>query len=111
VDLGGSALAFSVDEIRALLDELLADDESDAAPQRDAAAARIHPATGGWPAAVRLAVEAYRTAPGGDREAVLDRLRRPEGPIFAYLAEEVVAGASDATRGLGSHAVHLDRCL
>jgi DNA-binding SARP family transcriptional activator len=108
VDLGGTTLAFSVDEIRALLDAVLGDGADEAA-QRDAAAARIHAATGGWPAAVRLAVEAYRTAPGGDREAVLDRLRRPEGPIFAYLAEEVVSGTSDATRSLVSHAVHFDR--
>ena len=49
---------------------------------------------GGWPAAVRLALEAYRIgARRRPREAALDRLQRPEGPIFAYLAEEVVAGA------------------
>ena len=75
----------------------------------DVAATRIHLATGGWPAAVRLALEAYRNAPGGDREAVLDRLQRPEGPIFAYLAEEVVANATDDTRALVRSAVHFDR--
>ena len=32
------------------------------AADRSVAAARIHDATGGWPAAVRLAIEAYRTA-------------------------------------------------
>ncbi|HET9344982.1 MAG TPA: BTAD domain-containing putative transcriptional regulator [Candidatus Limnocylindrales bacterium] len=109
VDLGGTALAFSVEEIRALLDVLLGDGGDDAGALRDVAASRIHAATGGWPAAVRLAVEAYRIAPGGDREAVLDRLQRPEGPIFAYLAEEVVAGTSDETRALIRHAVHFDR--
>jgi DNA-binding SARP family transcriptional activator/Tfp pilus assembly protein PilF len=40
---------------------------------------------------------------------VLDRLQRPEGPIFAYLAEEVVANATDGTRALVRHAVHFDR--
>ena len=109
VDVGGTALAFTVEEIRALLDVLLEADGAEASALRDSAATRIHAATGGWPAAVRLAVEAYRSAPGGDREAVLDRLRRPEGPIFAYLAEEVVAGTSEETRALIRHAVHFDR--
>ena len=30
-------------------------------------------------------------APDGGRQAVLDRLQHPEGPLFAYLAEEVIA--------------------
>ena len=108
LDLGGPALAFSADEIHELLHALLGDDREHA-DLHDVAAERIHVATGGWPAAVRLALEAYRTAPGGDREAVLDRLQRPEGPIFAYLAEEVVANASDDTRALVRSAVHFDR--
>ena len=37
-------------------------------------------------------------APAGGREDVLDRLQRPEGPLFAYLAEEVVAAASPEIR-------------
>jgi DNA-binding SARP family transcriptional activator len=109
VDLGGTTLAFSVDEIRALLDALLGPAGDDEAALRNVAATRIQAATGGWPAAVRLAVEAYRIAPGGDREGVLDRLQRPEGPIFAYLAEEVVSGTSHETRALIRHAVHFDR--
>jgi DNA-binding SARP family transcriptional activator/Tfp pilus assembly protein PilF len=108
LDLGGTALAFSADEIHELLHALLGDDR-DHADLHDVAAERIHAATGGWPAAVRLALEAYRNAPGGDREAVLDRLQRPEGPIFAYLAEEVVATATDDTRALVRSAVHFDR--
>jgi ATP/maltotriose-dependent transcriptional regulator MalT len=109
VDLGGTTLAFSVEEIRALLDALLGPDGDDEVGLRNIAATRIQAATGGWPAAVRLAVEAYRIAPGGDREGVLDRLQRPEGPIFAYLAEEVVSGTSEETRALIRHAVHFDR--
>jgi ATP/maltotriose-dependent transcriptional regulator MalT len=108
VDVGGTALAFSEDEIHELLHALLGDDR-DHADLHDIAAERIHAATGGWPAAVRLALEAYRTAPGGDREAALDRLQRPEGPIFSYLAEEVVAKSSEDTRALVRHAVHFDR--
>jgi DNA-binding SARP family transcriptional activator/Tfp pilus assembly protein PilF len=108
VDVGGTALAFSTDEIGKLLDVLVGDDGSEPVARR-LVAERIQHATGGWPAAVRLAVEAYRTAPPAGRQVVLDRLQRPEGPIFAYLAEEVVAGASDATRILVRHAVHFDR--
>ena len=104
VDIGGGSLAFTVDEIEALVASLVG-----SAGDVPEAAARIQAATGGWPAAVRLAVEAYRTAPAGSRAAVLDRLQRPEGPIFAYLAEEVVSGASEATRELVQHAVHFDR--
>ena len=104
LDLGGTALAvLGRRRSAALLDALLGDDR-DHADLRDVAATRIHAATGGWPAAVRLALEAYRIAPGGDREAVLDRLQRPEGPIFAYLAEEVVAGATDDDPGAGPRA-------
>jgi ATP/maltotriose-dependent transcriptional regulator MalT/DNA-binding SARP family transcriptional activator len=108
VDVGGTSLAFSADEIHELLHALLGDD-ADHADLHDVAAERIHVATGGWPAAVRLALEAYRNAPGGDREGALDRLQRPEGPIFSYLAEEVVANASDDTRALVRHAVHFER--
>jgi DNA-binding SARP family transcriptional activator/Tfp pilus assembly protein PilF len=108
LDLGGPALAFTEAEIHELLHALIGDDREHA-DLHDLASQRIHGATGGWPAAVRLALEAYRTAPGGDREAVLNRLQRPEGPIFAYLAEEVVANASDDTRALVQHGVHFDR--
>src|SRR4029450_822164 len=126
LDRGGTALAFWPDEIHELLHALLGDDR-DHADLHDVAATRIHAATSGWgggrappppglpaarrqaPGAARLALEAYRNAPGGDREAVLDRLQRPEGPIFAYLAEEVVANASEDTRTLVRSAVHFDR--
>ncbi|HEU4919842.1 MAG TPA: BTAD domain-containing putative transcriptional regulator [Candidatus Limnocylindrales bacterium] len=108
LDLGGTSLAFSVDEIAALLDVLVGAGALDA-DARNAAAGRIHASTGGWPAAVRLAVEAYRTAPAGARDLVLDRLQHPEGPIFSYLAEEVVGRASETTRVLVRHAVHFER--
>ncbi|HSL32204.1 MAG TPA: BTAD domain-containing putative transcriptional regulator [Candidatus Limnocylindrales bacterium] len=108
LDLGGTSLAFHVEEIGALLDALLTGESIDP-PTRSDVAGRIQAATGGWPAAVRLAVEAYRTSPAQGRDLVLDRLQRPEGPIFSYLAEEVVARASEATRTLVRHAVHFDR--
>jgi len=107
-DLGGTTLAFSEHEVASLVGILLAD-ELPAAAIRDHAAQRIHAATGGWPAAVRLAIEAVRASSPGDVEAALDRLQRPEGPLFSYLAEEVVAAAPPATRAMVRHAVHFDR--
>lgn len=50
----------------------------------------IHATTGGWPAAVRLTVEALRGSPVDDRLRVLERARRPGGTLFAYLADEVI---------------------
>ncbi len=107
-DLGGSSLAFTVAEIETLVTSLLPDDAvpRDATPD---AAARIFTATDGWPAAVRLTIEALRAAPQGGREAVLDRLQRPEGPLFAYLAEEVVARATEPIRHALARAVHFER--
>jgi ATP/maltotriose-dependent transcriptional regulator MalT/DNA-binding SARP family transcriptional activator len=107
LDLGGAALAFSVEEIGVLLETLIG--ERTGAEERTKAARRIHDATGGWPAAVRLAVESYRAAPPAGREAALSRLQRPDGPLFAYLAEEVVSRAEPATRELIRRAVHFDR--
>jgi ATP/maltotriose-dependent transcriptional regulator MalT len=49
----------------------------------------LHRLTAGWPAAVRLAMEALRNVPAEDRNAALQGLHRPEGPLFQYLAEEV----------------------
>ncbi len=84
---------------------------ADAVPREatSIAADRIFTATDGWPAAVRLTIEALRAAPAGGREAVLDRLQRPEGPLFAYLAEEVVAQASEPIRHALARAVHFER--
>ncbi len=106
-DVGGPTLAFTEHEIGSLVGILLTDEVP--AEERQPVGARIHAATGGWPAAVRLAIEAVRTAPPEELAAVLDRLQRPEGPLFPYLAEEVVSAAPPATRDLVQRAVHFDR--
>src|SRR5918995_3662096 len=49
----------------------------------------LHELTGGWPALVRLTLEALGTASLADRASTLDALRQPGGAVFAYLAEEV----------------------
>jgi DNA-binding SARP family transcriptional activator len=84
LELSGSDLAFDVAETAALLEALAG--ETDAAT-----AAELHLATGGWPAAVRLAVETLRGVPPSGRQEALQRIRRPGGPLFAYLASEVFA--------------------
>ena len=107
-DIGGGLLAFTAGEIETLVTTLL---PAEVVP-RDAtadAAARIFSATNGWPAAVRLTIEALRAAPARGREDVLDRLQRPEGPLFAYLAEEVVSAASPETRATLARAVEFER--
>jgi len=107
-DIGGGALAFTVHEIETLVGTLLPDDVVPTGDRADAAR-RIFSATDGWPAAVRLTIEALRSAPDGGREDVLDRLQRPEGPLFAYLAEEVVGATSQAVRDTLARAVHFER--
>ncbi len=91
LELTSADLAFTLDEVCELAYRTLGEPD-------EAAAGRLHSATGGWPAAVRLAVEAARTAP--DPDAVLRRLARPDGPLHAYLAEEVLAHETPAVREL-----------
>ncbi len=99
LELTSADLAFTLDEVCELAFRTLGELD-------EAAAGRLHSATGGWPAAVRLAVEAARTAPGP--EAVLQRLALPEGPLHAYLAEEVLAHETPAVRELLRRTCALD---
>jgi DNA-binding SARP family transcriptional activator len=101
-ELTAAELAFDVDEVRALLEATLAADV-------EGLAEPVHELTGGWPAAVRLAVETLRTAKPGDRPAAIDRLRTSEGPLFAYLAEEIFGRGSRALRELVAAVAPLDR--
>ena len=79
LELGSAELAFAADEVRALLEAELDGDARELG-------ATLHAITGGWPAAVRLACEAMRMLPPGERDAAVGRLRRPGGALFAYLA-------------------------
>ena len=107
-DLGGASLAFSATEIASLVASLLPEDVIPRKYTRDAAT-RIFAVTNGWPAAVRLTIEALRAAPDGGRQAVLDRLQHPEGPLFAYLAEEVIAATPPDERAALARAARFDR--
>jgi ATP/maltotriose-dependent transcriptional regulator MalT/two-component SAPR family response regulator len=108
LDLGGPELAFDPDEIERVLATVLGTDVPDA-EQLAGMADRIHELTAGWPAAVRLAAEALRAAGAGGRAAALGRLDAPGGPLFTYLAEEVVAQASLPVRELVRHMSYFDR--
>jgi ATP/maltotriose-dependent transcriptional regulator MalT/DNA-binding SARP family transcriptional activator len=102
LELGGAELAFDRDEVRALLEAELDSEPGDVA-------ATLHAVTDGWPAAVRLACEAIRPLPAADRGAAVQRLRRPGGALFGYLAREVLAGEPPAVRELVRRAAPLER--
>jgi ATP/maltotriose-dependent transcriptional regulator MalT len=102
LELSGAELAFDVTETGELLATLAEADDTDAA-------AELHAATGGWPAAVRLAVEALRGVAPRDRAAALERIRQPGGPLLAYLAAEVFAHEPPAVESLVRTVAPLDR--
>jgi DNA-binding SARP family transcriptional activator len=102
LELGAADLAFGADEVAALVDSELGGDGGELG-------ATLHAATGGWPAAVRLACEAMRALPGEQRPAAVERLRRPGGALFGYLAREVLAQEAPAWRELVRLTAPLER--
>ena len=80
--LSGAELALTVDEVGSMLRAVSVDPQELAEP--------LHRLTGGWPAAVSLASEMMRAVAVSERAVSLRALARPEGPMFAYLAEEVL---------------------
>jgi DNA-binding SARP family transcriptional activator len=93
LDLDAGALAFTEDEIAELLTTAVGDDAA-------ALASEVHEVTAGWPAAVRLAVEALRAVPASARRETLAALYRPGGRLFDYVAEEVFGNAAPGVRQL-----------
>jgi tetratricopeptide (TPR) repeat protein len=82
LDLSSTDLAFTADEVEELVGARLGADTG--------LGAHIHEATGGWPAAVRLAIEALSTMPDAEGEQALRNLmKRPGSPLIAFLAHEV----------------------
>ena len=99
LSLDASDLAFSKNEIAELLaTELGTSDLTD----------ELYELTGGWPAAARLAVEALRGATT-DPERALANLRRRDGPLFDYLAEEAFASSEGSARELLRRVAYFDR--
>jgi ATP/maltotriose-dependent transcriptional regulator MalT/DNA-binding SARP family transcriptional activator len=94
-------LAFTESEVGAVLRVVALDPEG--------LALALHDATGGWPAAVHLAAEMLLGAPPERRKDAMKRLARPEGPIFEYLAEEVLRSQPPEAHEPIRAAAQLDR--
>jgi ATP/maltotriose-dependent transcriptional regulator MalT/DNA-binding SARP family transcriptional activator len=102
LQLDSSALAFSVGDVEMLVADALASGSPEIA-------ANLHGLTSGWPAAVALALDFLRDATSDEHERALQRLRRPGGPLFAYLAEEAFAREPPAVRQLLGHVAPFER--
>jgi ATP/maltotriose-dependent transcriptional regulator MalT/DNA-binding SARP family transcriptional activator len=102
LELGGGDLAFDVEEVCALLAAELDGDVRELG-------VTLHSIAGGWPAAVRLACETMRALPPADRLPAVERLRRPGGALFGYLAREVLAQEPPAVRELVRLTAPLER--
>lgn len=93
LEIDGSKLAFTVEEVAALVVDRLGVESEDLAPE-------IHRLAGGWPAAVSLAIEALKSSPPETWSSVFAGIDKPDAPLFSYLAEEVFAHHPDAVRDL-----------
>ncbi|ADB31189.1 transcriptional activator domain protein [Kribbella flavida DSM 17836] len=93
LEIDATALAFTVPETVEVLRVVLGDGAEELAEPLQAAVQ-------GWPAAVRLAVEALRTVSAAERRSRLRRALRSDGPLYDYLAEEVFAAQPAAVRRL-----------
>jgi ATP/maltotriose-dependent transcriptional regulator MalT/DNA-binding SARP family transcriptional activator len=102
VEIHGPELAFTVDETQALMERVLAPDSKSLADD-------VHEITGGWPAAVRLTLEALRNVAPDDRVQRLNAVKAPGGSLFAYLAEEVFGSEPPEVQELLRSVAPLDR--
>lgn len=102
LELGGAELAFDAAETAALLADLTGVRDPTVADE-------LHRVTGGWPAAVRLALETLRGVPADDVPAALERIRRPRGRVLAYLAAEVFADEQPSVTAFVNRVAPLER--
>ncbi len=102
LEITADHLAFSTTELAALLEEQLGGDAAGLAVQ-------LHGLAGGWPAAVIMAIEALRESSPEAWQDVLERLDRPDAPVFSYLAEEVFAHQPVKVRDLIGRVALLDQ--
>jgi ATP/maltotriose-dependent transcriptional regulator MalT/DNA-binding SARP family transcriptional activator len=101
LDVGGADLAFSRAEVSELLQQLTEKEDP-------VTAAAVHRLSDGWPAAVRLAIEAVGALPGPERGGALDHLGHPGGLLYRYLAGEVLANEGEGVRRLISRAARVE---
>ena len=90
LELDAQSLAMSLDDVARFVEQQLTRDR--------ALAARILDATGGWPALVRLLIEAVRHLDADARSAAVDAACAPTGPAGNYLDTVVLARESDEAR-------------
>ncbi len=84
-EISAADLAFTAAETAELVSRAIgAEDEE--------LASNLQQLTGGWPVAARLAAEALAAATSGERGAMVDALREPQGLLLRYMAEEVIGG-------------------
>ncbi len=102
VDITGAELAMTRGEVGALVGRTL---DTDA----EALGGALFALTSGWPAAVRLAIEALRDVSPADRMGAVERLRRADGPLLSYLAEEVFTRRDRRVRNLVASVAPLER--
>lgn len=102
LELTGAELAFTSDEVEALVRGSLGEEAGELGRE-------LHDATGGWPAAIRLALEALGRVPEKDRAAAFERIQRPGGALFSYLAHEVLERESPDVRELVRTVAYLER--
>jgi ATP/maltotriose-dependent transcriptional regulator MalT/DNA-binding SARP family transcriptional activator len=93
LELDGALLALGPEETAELLAAVLGPDGRELSEP-------LHRMAGGWPAATCLAAESLRRQRPRERASSLAALRRPGGLLFAYLAEEVLAGEDPVVREL-----------
>lgn len=89
LELAAGDLAFTEDEVAALTERF---------GRRDPG--HIHRATGGWPIAVRLAAEAVRHGRTAEADLDADLAGGRPGPLFDYVATEIVDREPRRTREL-----------
>jgi ATP/maltotriose-dependent transcriptional regulator MalT/DNA-binding SARP family transcriptional activator len=101
LELTGADLAFTLDEVSSLVaGSLGADGEL---------AKELTERTGGWPAGVRLAIEALRQVEPLELASALERLGEPGSPLFSYLAQEVFEREAPETTELLRRVALFDR--
>ena len=93
LEVDSSLLALGMEETGELLAAALGPDGRELSEP-------VHRMTDGWPAAICLAVESLRHQRPRERAASLAALHRPGGPLFGYLAEEVLAREDPVLREL-----------
>jgi ATP/maltotriose-dependent transcriptional regulator MalT/DNA-binding SARP family transcriptional activator len=102
MEITAGELAFSDGEVASFASALLGELDP-------GMAGVIRETTGGWPAAVRLTLEALRRLPAKERDRDLARLRRSAEAPFAHLAREVLEQEGPGVRELLERVAPLPR--